>query len=42
VNILGLRVSTHPLKYLGLPLGSFKSRAGTDGVMEKMEKRLVS
>jgi hypothetical protein len=41
-SILGCRVSSLPLTYLGLPLGaSFKSKTIWAGVVEKMEKRLA-
>ncbi|KAF5449652.1 hypothetical protein F2P56_030075, partial [Juglans regia] len=41
-SLLGCRVSSFPMKYLGLPLGAtFKSRAIWDGVVEKIEKRLA-
>jgi hypothetical protein len=40
--ILGCRVSSLPMKYLGLPLGTlFKSKFIWDSVFDKMEKRLV-
>ncbi|XP_042969128.1 uncharacterized protein LOC122301820 [Carya illinoinensis] len=42
-SILDCKVSSLPLKYLGLPLGAtFKARAIWDGVVEKIEKRLAS
>jgi hypothetical protein len=42
-DILNCRVSSLPLKYLGLPLGtSFESKVILNGVVEKMEKRLTS
>ncbi|XP_042980208.1 uncharacterized protein LOC122310380 [Carya illinoinensis] len=38
-NLLGCKVSSLPMKYLGLPLGAtFKVRAIGDGVIEKVEK----
>uniref|UniRef100_A0A2N9IB59 Uncharacterized protein n=1 Tax=Fagus sylvatica TaxID=28930 RepID=A0A2N9IB59_FAGSY len=41
-GILGCRVASLPLTYLGLPLGaSFKSKSIWVGVVEKMEKRLA-
>jgi hypothetical protein len=40
---LGCGVATLPVKYLGLPLGaSFKAKHIWDGVLEKMECRMVS
>lgn len=37
VSILGCRVPSLPMKYLGLPLGaSFKGRPIWDGIMEKI------
>jgi hypothetical protein len=42
-GILSCRISSIPMKYLGLPLGApFKLRAIWDGVIERMEKRLAS
>jgi hypothetical protein len=39
-GILGCRVSSLPLKYLGLPLGaSYKAKSIWDGVIEKIERR---
>jgi hypothetical protein len=39
----GCRVSSLPLKYLGLPLGaSYKAKSIWDGVVEKIERRLAS
>lgn len=41
-SILGCRVTSLPLTYLGLPLGaSFKSKSIWAGVVERMEKRLA-
>jgi hypothetical protein len=41
-GILGCRVASLPLTYLGLPLGaSYKSKSIWVGVVEKMEKRLA-
>jgi len=37
-NILSCSISSLHLKYLGLPLGSSKSKAILDGVIEKMER----
>jgi len=43
VGILGCRVSSLPLKYLGLPLeASFKAKSIWDRVTEKIERRLAS
>jgi hypothetical protein len=42
-GILGCRVSSLPLKYLGLPLGaSFKAKPIWNGVIEKIDRRLAS
>jgi hypothetical protein len=42
-DILGCEVASLPVKYLGLPLGaSYKSTRIWDGVIEKVENRLVS
>jgi hypothetical protein len=42
-SILGCRVSSLPMKYLGLPLGaSFKAKSIWDGIIEKMELWLAS
>jgi hypothetical protein len=42
-SILGCRVATLPLKYLGLPLGaSYKAKHIWDGVIEKLEHRLAN
>jgi hypothetical protein len=42
-DILGCRVSSLPLKYLGLPLGaSFKAKPIWNGVIEKIDRRLAS
>ena len=42
VEILGCRVSSLPLKYLGLPLGaSFKDKSIWNPILEKMERRLA-
>jgi hypothetical protein len=41
-NIFNCSLSSLPMKYLGLPLSAFKSKAIWDGVVEKMEKRLTS
>jgi hypothetical protein len=41
-NILGCRVSTLPLAYLGLPLrAGFKKKVVWNNVVEKFEKRLI-
>lgn len=41
-NILGCRVSSLPMKYLGLPLGaSFKDKSIWDNIIEKIEHPLV-
>jgi hypothetical protein len=41
-NILGCRVSSLPLKYLGLSLGaSFKAKSIWDGIIEKIERCLA-
>ena len=41
-SILGCRVSTLPLSYLGLPLGAtFKKKTIWNYVVEKVEKHLV-
>jgi len=41
-HLLGCRVTSLPLTYLGLPLGaSFKSGSIWNGVIEKMERRLA-
>ena len=41
-SILDCKVSSFPMKYLGLPLSAtFKSRAIWDRVVEKIEKRLA-
>jgi hypothetical protein len=41
-SILGCRVSSLPMKYLGLPLGaSFKAKSIWDGIIEKIEHRLA-
>lgn len=37
-NILSYSIFSLPSKYLGLPLGSFKSKAILDGVIEKMKR----
>lgn len=38
----GCKVASLPMKYLGFPLGnSFKAKAIWDGVVEKIERRLV-
>ena len=43
VNILRCRVSSVPLKYLGLSLGaSFKAKSIWDGIIEKVEHCLGS
>jgi hypothetical protein len=40
-RILGCRLSSLPIKYLGLPLGApFKAKYIWDSIIEKMEKRL--
>jgi hypothetical protein len=42
-HILGCRVSTLSMKYLGLPLGtSFKTKSIWNGIIEKIERRLAS
>jgi hypothetical protein len=42
-SILGCGVSSLPMKYLGLPLGtSFKAKSIWDGVLEKIERHLAS
>jgi hypothetical protein len=42
-HILGCRVASLPMKYLGLPLGaSYESTAIWNGVIEKMERRSAS
>jgi hypothetical protein len=41
-SILGCRVSSLPMKYLGLPLGAlFKAKTIWDDIIEKVERRLV-
>jgi hypothetical protein len=41
-NLLGCRVASLPMTYLGLPLGaSYKSTSIWNGVIEKMERRLA-
>jgi hypothetical protein len=41
-QLLGCRVTSLPMKYLGLPLGaSYKAVSIWNGVIEKMERRLV-
>jgi hypothetical protein len=41
-SILGCRVSSLPMKYLGLPLGaSYKAISIWNGVIEKMKRRLA-
>jgi hypothetical protein len=41
-HLLGCRVASLPLTYLGLPLGaSYKSVSIWNGVVEKMERRLA-
>lgn len=41
--ILGHKVLSLPMKYLGLPLGiSFKPKAIWDEIIENMERRLAS
>jgi hypothetical protein len=41
-HILGHRVATLPITYLGLPLGaSFKATSIWNGVIEKVERRLA-
>jgi hypothetical protein len=41
-SILGCRVSSLPMKYLGLPLGaSFKAKSIWDDIIEKVERRLA-
>jgi hypothetical protein len=41
-NLLGCRVASLPMTYLGLPLGaSYKSNSIWNGVIEKMERRLA-
>jgi hypothetical protein len=41
-GILGCRVSSLPMKYLGLPLGAqFKTKSIWDGIIKKMERRLT-
>lgn len=41
-SILGCKVSSLPIKYLGLPLGAaYKAKAIGDGVIEKIERRLA-
>jgi hypothetical protein len=43
VGILGCGTSSLSLKYLGIPLGaSFKAKSIWDGIVEKLERRLVS
>jgi hypothetical protein len=42
-SILDFKVSSLPLKYLGLPLGaSFKAKSIWDGIFGKIERRLAS
>jgi hypothetical protein len=42
-HILGCRVASLPITYLGLPLGaSFKATSIWNGVIEKVERRLAS
>jgi hypothetical protein len=41
-RILGCRVSSLPMKYLGLPLGAlYKAKSIWDGIVEKMKRRLA-
>jgi hypothetical protein len=41
-SILGCRVSSLPMKYLGLPLGAlFKAKSIWDDIIEKIEHRLA-
>jgi hypothetical protein len=41
-QLLGYRVASLPMKYLGLPLGaSYKAVSIWNGVIEKMERKLV-
>jgi hypothetical protein len=41
-SILGCRVSSLPMKYLGLPLGvSFKAKSIWDDIIEKVQRRLA-
>jgi hypothetical protein len=41
-NIVGCRVSSLPLKYLGLSLGAlFKAKSIWDDIIEKIERRLA-
>jgi hypothetical protein len=41
-RILGCRVSSFPMMYLGLPLGaSFKAKFIWDGIIENIERRLT-
>ncbi|KAG6646726.1 hypothetical protein CIPAW_07G027800 [Carya illinoinensis] len=41
-DFLGCKVSSLPMKYLGLPLEAFyKSKTMWDGVVEKIERKLV-
>ena len=41
-GMLGCKTSCLPMTYLGLPLGAkFKAQAISNGVLEKMEKRLA-
>ena len=42
-DILGCRMASLPLKYLGLPLGaSFKAKPIWDNILEKVDRRLAS
>ena len=39
-NILHCRVGSLPMKYLGMPLGTFKTTLIWNPILEKMEKKL--
>lgn len=42
ISKLGYRVSSLPMKYLGMPLrDQFKARHNGDFILERMRKRLV-
>jgi hypothetical protein len=40
-SILGYRISSLPMKYLGLPLRAFKAKSIWNSIIEKMECRLA-
>ena len=42
LNVLDYKQGTHPMKYLGLPLGAkFKDKTIWNPILKKMERRLV-